>query len=67
MLIKLQEGFYVAFDQIAEVKINERIYGITVRMKDGVDHHVDCDSGRSAFETVDRLVKEINFTARSSQ
>lgn len=40
MLIKLDDGSYVAADQISEVKYNLYSGHITVRTKDGVGHSV---------------------------
>ena len=59
-LIKLDCRCFVAADEIAEITLNERADAITVRMKGGVGHCVDADYGKSAYETLDRLVAEVN-------
>lgn len=66
MLLELQCNCYVAYDQIAEIKVSE--YGhITVRTKDGIGHHVPNDYGKGPYETVDRLVKKINSHGTSDE
>jgi hypothetical protein len=60
MLIKLSDGCAVAADQVAEVSVKPHGGGVTVRMKDGLGHHLDNDWGKSSYATMDRLVGEIN-------
>jgi hypothetical protein len=60
MLIKLSDGCAVAADHIAEVSVKEHDRGVTVRMKDGIGHHLDNDYRKSSWATQARLVKEIN-------
>lgn len=59
VLIKLNDGCYVAADQVAEIRVKDH-GGLCVRMKDGVRHHVGADYGKSDYATQDRLVKEVN-------
>jgi hypothetical protein len=60
MLIQLNDGCYVAAEEIAEVTVSD--YGhITVRMKSGVGHHVTNEWGdRSGSQTMTKLVAQIN-------
>lgn len=58
-LIQLSCNCYVDAEDISEIIVSD--YGhITVRMKSGVGHSVNKDYGKSQYQTVDRLVKEIN-------
>lgn len=59
-LIKLSDGCYVAAEEVAEVKVTSHHDGLTVRMKNGIGHHLYCDYGQSCWATMDRLVNEIN-------
>jgi hypothetical protein len=56
MLIKLSDGCAVAADHIAEVSVKEHDRGVTVRMKDGIGHHLDNDYRKSSWATQARLV-----------
>jgi len=60
MLIKLSDGCDVAADHIAEVSVKPHDGGVTVRMKDGIGHHLDNDWRKSSYATKARLVQEIN-------
>lgn len=56
-MIKLTDNLYVAADQVAEISIVENHDWLHVRMKDGRVHGVGCDYGKSAWATLDRLVR----------
>lgn len=58
-LIELNDGCLVAADQIEEISIRPH-GGIVVRMKSGIAHHLGHDYGRSDYDTLERLTKEIN-------
>jgi hydrogenase maturation factor HypE len=60
MLIKLSDGCAVAAEEVAEVTVRPHSAGVTVRMKHGVGHHLDCDFRKDAYTTMNRLVGEIN-------
>lgn len=60
MLIQLSDGCHVAADQVAEVSVKPYDSGVTVRMKDGIGHHLGNDWRKSSYETQRRLVAVIN-------
>ncbi len=67
-LIKLSDGCWVAAESVDEVSVKPHRDGVLVRMKDGLGHHLGCDYAKSAYDTMDRLVKEINeATAKESK
>lgn len=55
MLIRLDDGCYVAADQITEVKLNTYATHITVRTKDGIGHSVPGN-----YDTLTKLVEQID-------
>lgn len=59
-MIMLSDGCCVAADHIVEVTVNRSATGLTVRTKDGIGHVVSNDYGKSSYETLSRLIKEIN-------
>lgn len=59
MLIKLNDGCYVLPEEISEITISSFGY-IRVSMKNGIGHTINNDHGKSPYETIDRLIKEIN-------
>lgn len=58
-MIKLTGEMYVRAEDVSEVSINRDAGTVTVRMKNGIGHHVPNDYGKSVYDTVDRLIKEI--------
>lgn len=60
MMIQLSDGCHVAAEHIAEVSVKPYDAGVTVRMKDGIGHHLGNDYGKGSYETQRRLVAEIN-------
>jgi hypothetical protein len=65
-MIKLNDGCFVAADQIAELKVNSSSQTITVRMKDGTCHSHAPDYRQGVYTALDALVKQIN-DAQSKQ
>jgi hypothetical protein len=59
-MIKLSDGCWVAADQIAEISAKPHDDGVTVRMKDGIGHHLGNDFRQSSYATCSRLVKLVN-------
>ena len=59
-MIKLNDGCYVAADQISELKINQSGQTITVRMKDGIGHSHAPDYRQGVYAAMDALVDQIN-------
>lgn len=68
-MIKLNDGCYVAADQILELKITQSSQTITVRMKDGTGHSHTPDYRQGVYAAMDALVDQINaaLTARSAE
>lgn len=68
-MIKLNDGCYVAADQISELKITQSSQTITVRMKDGTGHSHTPDYRQGVYAAMDALVDQINaaLTARSAE
>lgn len=68
-MIKLNDGCYVAADQISELKITQSSQTITVRMKDGTGHSHTPDYRHGVYAAMDALVDQINaaLTARSAE
>lgn len=68
-MIKLNDGCYVAADQISELKINQSSQTITVRMKDGIGHSHAPDYRQGVYATMDALVDQINaaLAAKSAE
>lgn len=60
MMIQLSDGCSVAADHIAEISVKPHDTGVTVRMKDGIGHHLNNDYGKSSWATQARLVAEVN-------
>lgn len=60
MLIRLSDGCDVVADQIAKVTVKPHDSGVTVRMKDGIGHHLGNDYRKNSYETQRRLAAEIN-------
>ena len=59
-LIKLDDGCYVAADQIAELSINRSSNTITVRMKNGVGHCHEPGYKQSIYAALDELAGRVN-------
>lgn len=59
-MIKLNDGCFVAADQIAELKVNSSSQTITVRMKDGIGHSHSPDYRQGVYAAMDALVDQIN-------
>ena len=59
-LIKLSDGCFVNTDEISEITVNEYSQTLTVLMKSGIGHNLNCDYGKGIYATLDRLSKEIN-------
>lgn len=59
-LVKLSAGLYVGADNVDRIEVDAYGRGLTVYTKSGSNHWVDRDYSRTAYETMDRLVKELN-------
>jgi len=59
MLIKLSDGCYVDAYQIDGVRVNEKLNGITVRMKNGIGHFHEPGYGQGVYEALVELVRKI--------
>jgi hypothetical protein len=59
-LIKLKEGLFVAADEVRSIQTIEHRDGLRVYMKDGSDHWVPNDYGKSEWSTQERLVNLVN-------
>lgn len=59
-MIKLSDGCYVAASEIAEVRVNQYSDFITVRMKNGIGHSLGADYGKGIYETMDKLIAQID-------
>lgn len=59
-MIKLSDGCFEAADQIAEVKVNDSSETITVRTKDGIGHCCMPGYGETVYQTLDKLIEQIN-------
>lgn len=59
-MIKISDGYYVAHDQISEVRINAHADGIVVRTKDGIGHLHAPQYKQSIYAALDGMVDKIN-------
>ena len=59
-LVKINSETSVAPDQIAMLKVDTYGRGLNVNLKDGTSIWVDCDYGKTAYETKRALVRQIN-------
>ena len=59
-LVKINSETSVAPDQIAMLKVDTYGRGLNVNLKDGTSIWVDCDYGKTAYETKSALERQIN-------
>ncbi|MEO9230904.1 MAG: hypothetical protein ABI216_18430 [Devosia sp.] len=57
--VRLSDGCYVNPDDVQEIIIRDGSDRVTVRMRDGVGHHIDKDYGTSVYATLARLKAEL--------
>lgn len=61
MLIKIAERNHVAANTVTSLEIERQGRGVTVICSSERSHYfVECDDGKTALQTRDRLVSEIN-------
>jgi hypothetical protein len=58
-LVRLNDGCYINPEDVQEITVNHSAGSITVRLRNGVGHHVDRDYNKTVFDTVTRLKKEL--------
>ena len=58
-LVRLSDGCYINPEDVQEITIPEHRNGLTVRMRNGVGHHVELDYRKTPTETLNRLKAEL--------
>lgn len=58
--VKLSAGLYVGADNVDRIEVDTYGRGLTIYTKSGSNHWVDRDYNKTAYETMDRLVGELN-------
>ena len=66
-MIRINDGCYVAADQIEEIKLNSSAGTLTVRMKNGVGHCHNPDYKQSVYAALDALVADVNSALSTAQ
>jgi hypothetical protein len=61
-LAKMTSNLFINPDCVASVKVNYEHGSVTIRMADGIEHHLDCDYGKSIWQTHDRIIKLLEET-----
>jgi hypothetical protein len=58
-LVQLSCDCYVNPDDVQEISVNRASGTLTVRMRSGIGHNVDRDYGKSEYDTLARLKREL--------
>lgn len=66
MMIKITDSFYVAADHVVRVTADSGT-GVRITLRDGSTHSVPNDYGKAVYQTMDRLIAEINAATKGEQ